>query len=173
MSQVSKLNDKTDIKSLKKEKIIIKVLAIVSLLCLMGYLCSHFKEYQRNATNQVNKYRIDQLCLLSDDTILTQRFKAKHTHLKTLRIYSSNDYGGEAAGSISMSLVEEESGNRIKEIQMDVKDLINNGYTEFDTDVQLEKGKFYLIRLDSSGTESEKNQFSTSGERRRRDFPEK
>ena len=156
MSQISKLIEKTDFKSFKKGKIVIKAVAILALLCLMGYLCSHFKEYQRNATNQVNKYRIDQLCLLSDNTILTQRFKAKHTHLKTLRIYSSNDYGGEASGMISMSLVEEESGNRIKEIQMDVKDLINNGYTEFDTDVQLEKGKFYLIRLDSSGTESGK-----------------
>ncbi|MDO4977957.1 MAG: hypothetical protein Q4E53_11915, partial [Eubacteriales bacterium] len=149
----------TEIKTKKKKSPwigAIKAGAIMLLLFLAWFLCSHFMEYQKNATNQVNKYRIDQLCLLTDQTTLEQRFKAKHTHLKTLKLYSSNDYGGEAAGMLHVDIVEEESGNTVFSMEHEIKSLINNGYTDLNTDLQLEKGKIYIIRITSEGAESGK-----------------
>jgi len=130
-------------------KIFIKAAVTALLLFLMFYLCSHFNDYQKNATNQVNKYRIDQLCLLTEDTIITQRFVARHTHLKTLKLYSSNDYGGEAEGTLELSLIDDYTGKKIRTMEMKIKDLANNGYTEFPVDVQLQKKKAYRIRITS------------------------
>ena len=135
---------------------VMKAGALVLLLFLMWYLCSHFMSYQKNANNQVNKYRIDQLCLLTDDTVLEQTFIAKHTHLKTLKLYSSNDYGEDARGQLLLDLIEEESGETVLSMQMDIKELMNNGYTDINTDVQLEKGQSYCIRIRSQGSESGK-----------------
>lgn len=137
-------------------KIFIKAAVTALLLFLMFYLCSHFNDYQKNATNQVNKYRIDQLCLLTEDTIITQRFVARHTHLKTLKIYSSNDYGGEAEGTLELSLIDDYTGKKIRTMEMKIKDLANNGYTEFPVDVQLQKKKAYRIRITSHDSVSGK-----------------
>ncbi len=165
------MTEKTkDSKKLKKGMILIKAAVVALLFFLMVFLCIHFKEYQKNATNQVNKYRIDQLCLLTENTVITQRFKAKHTHLKTLKLYSGNDYGGEAAGELEVCLMDDYTGERVKTMTMAVKDLINNGYTEFDVNVQLQKGKYYRIRLSSKGTESGKEPIFYQWRTRERGF---
>ena len=143
-----------DSRTFTKAKKIAKAGAIALLLFLMYYLCCHFMEYQKNATNQVNKYRIDQLCLLTDDTVLEQHFKANHTHLKTLKLYSSNDYGGEAEGILNLTIIREEDGEVLCSMQTAIKDLTNNGYTDFDTNLQLEKGKRYIIRITTEGAQS-------------------
>ena len=39
--------------------IILKLLITVVLILVTGYICAHFMEYERNAADQVNKYRID------------------------------------------------------------------------------------------------------------------
>lgn len=135
-------------------KSIWKAGAIALLLFLMCYLCMHFKEYQKNATNQVNKYRIDQLCLMTDGTVLEQHFKAKHTHLKTLKLYSSNDYGGEASGTLNVAILREDNRLKVCTLEVAIKDLVNNGYTELDTDVQLDKGERYIISISAKGAKS-------------------
>ena len=61
-----------------KAKVAVKVVITLILLFFAQYLCSHFMEYQKNATNQVNKYRIDQVCQLTEGTKVTQKFIAKH-----------------------------------------------------------------------------------------------
>ena len=65
--------------------LLLKTVITAVLLFFTWYLCSHFMEYQKNATNQVNKYRIDQVCQLSAGSAVSQKFVAKHTHLKTVK----------------------------------------------------------------------------------------
>ena len=63
--------------------LLLKTVITAVLLFFTWYLCSHFMEYQKNATNQVNKYRIDQVCQLSARILLvSQKFVAKHTAFK-------------------------------------------------------------------------------------------
>ena len=38
--------------------LVFKTVITVFLLFLTGYVCTHFMEYQKNGTNQVNKYRL-------------------------------------------------------------------------------------------------------------------
>ncbi len=130
--------------------------ATVLLLFLMWFLCSHFMEYQKNAINQVNKYRIDQACLLGEGMEARQEFVAKHTHLKTVKLYFSNDYTGLAEGDFILRIVHTEDDKTVKEITMEVKELQNNDYTEFLTDIQLKKGDHYALVLTTQNTESGK-----------------
>ncbi len=139
-----------------RKKKIGKAVLIAGLLLFMWVICSRFMEIQRNQTNQVNKYRIDQVCLLNDSTVVEQVFKAKHTHLKTLKLYFSNDYGGQAEGQITVQLIQEDTGEVVSSMDRQVKELLNNEYTEFDTDVQLKQGTDYIIRISAEGTESGK-----------------
>ncbi len=148
------------VKQPKKQRFLVNLIkagAIMLLLFMAWFICSHFMEYQKNATNQVNKYRIDQLCLLSDGEKLEQHFTAKHTHLKTLKIYSSNDYsGGEVAGTLLLDIVHEETGQSVRSMRKDIKDLANNTYTDFNVNIQLKKGEKYIIRITTRGAESGK-----------------
>lgn len=131
---------------------------ILTALFLFGawYLCSHFMEYQKNATNQVNKYRIDQVCQLSEGKTVTQHFVAKHTHLKTVKIYFGNDYSGQAAGKVVLNIIELSSGKSLVRLTEPIRDLVNNDYTEFVTDLQLTKGSSYVIQLTTTGAQSGK-----------------
>lgn len=146
----------------------IKAAATVLLLFCMLYLCFHFKEYQRNANDQVNKYRIDQACLLTEGIEVEQRFRAKHTHLKTLKLYFSNDYGAKAKGDLLLSVIpieEEEEADASESIKKEkpiyeknikISELLNNEYTEFHVNLQLDKGQLYQICLSTKGAESGK-----------------
>ena len=143
----------------KKRNPIVAVLkagAVVLLLFLMWYLCTHFMGYQKNATSQVNKYRIDQVCLLSDNNTVTQEFVAKHTHLKTVKLYFSNDYTGVAKGKLILDIVDSSTGKSVVRMKKNIKDLLNNAYTEFDTDVQLVKNQEYSIQIRTKGAQSGK-----------------
>ena len=120
------------------------------------YLCSHFMEYQRNASNQVNKYRIDQVAMISKDSEIRQRFRANHKHLKTVKVYFGNDYAGTAAGDVVLRIVDEETGKSLVELKEAIRDLINYDYTEFNTDLQIQKGHYYYIQLTTQGAESGK-----------------
>lgn len=143
----------------KDGKLVLKGLkagATVFLLFLMAFLCTHFKEYQKNSNDQVNKYRVDQVCLLAEGTTVKQSFLAKHTHLKTVKLYFSNDYGTKARGNLVFSIIKKENGERVSCISVKIKDLLNNEYTEFNTDLQLEQEKEYVIQLKTYGTESGK-----------------
>lgn len=143
----------------KKKNSVVRVVqvgAVLLLLTLMWYLCSHFMEYQKNASSQVNKYRIDQVCMVSDGTVVSQKFKAKHTHLKTVKLYFSNDYSGVAKGTLVLDIIDLSNGKSVVQIEKDIKDLANNEYTDFDTDVQLTKNNKYDIRIYTVGAESGK-----------------
>lgn len=135
---------------------VLKAGAVVLLLFLMCYLCFHFKEYQKNASNQVNKYRIDQVCLMSDRNVVAQRFQAKHTHLKTVKLYFSNDYGGEAAGRLDLVILDGRTGQSVVRVSKKISELANNEYTYFDTDIQLDQYQEYVIRIHTVGAESGK-----------------
>ena len=135
---------------------LVKAAAVVLLLFLMIYLCMHFKEYQRNATGQVNKYRIDQVCLMSDRNVVTQKFMAKHTHLKTVKLYFSNDYGADAGGDLVLTIYDDKSGRQISRVTRKISDLNNNDYTDFNTDIQLDQYKTYRIRIHTINAESGK-----------------
>lgn len=135
---------------------IIKAGATVLLLFLMWFLCSHFMEYQKNAISQVNKYRIDQACLLGEGMEVKQDFRAKHTHLKTVKLYFSNDYTGLAKGNLVLKILRTKDEKTVKTIKVKVSELQNNDYTEFLTDIQLKKGEDYALVLTTEGTESGK-----------------
>ncbi len=128
----------------------------IALLFLMLFLCSHFEEYQKNANDQVNKYRVDQVCLLADGTEVRQNFTAKHTHLKTVKLYFSNDYGTSAKGELIFSIEDLTTKKSVKTITVNIADLLNNEYTEFDTNIQLKKGREYSIVLSTKNAESGK-----------------
>ena len=94
----------------KKEKIVlgVRLVVVAALFFLMWYLCHNFMDYQKNATSQVNKYRVDQVCMLSDGSVVTQNFVARHTHLKTVKLYFSNDYTGVATGKLILNIKEDQ-----------------------------------------------------------------
>ena len=153
------MNESTKNKHVKKKNvfsIVFKAVASVLLLFLMWFLCHNFMDYQKNATNQVNKYRIDQVCLMSEGTEVTQNFVAKHTHLKTVKLYFSNDYSGVAEGKLILDIMDVEMGQSIFRMEKNIKDLLNNDYTEFDTNIQLMKNREYAIRITSEGAQSGK-----------------
>ena len=153
---MNKSSDNRHTKKIHPLKIIGKAGAVALLLFLMWYLCSNFMGYQKNATNQVNKYRIDQVCLLSDGKVATQEFVAKHTHLKTVKLYFSNDYAGVAKGNLILEIVDSSTGKNVVKLKKKIKNLLNNEYTEFHTDVQLDKNQEYSIRIYTKGAESGK-----------------
>ena len=136
--------------------LLLKTVITAVLLFFTWYLCSHFMEYQKNATNQVNKYRIDQVCQLSAGSAVSQKFVAKHTHLKTVKVYFGNDYSGQASGKIILNIIDLETGKSIQRLTKNISDIVNNDYTEFKTDLQLTKKKEYSIQLTTSGAESGK-----------------
>ena len=147
--------DKTN-KKLSPLTAVCKAVATVLLLFLMFYLCGNFMVYQRNATNQVNKYRIDQVCLMSDKNVVAQDFQAKHTHLKTVKLYFSNDYGSEAKGTIDLVIWDPQAGEEVTHVTRNINELANNEYTDFDTDIQLAQYKTYRLIIRTSNTESGK-----------------
>lgn len=147
---------KDKVKRISPLKAALKAGAVALLLFLMWYLCSHFMEYQKNASNQVNKYRIDQVCLMSDRNVITQRFVAKHTHLKTVKLYFSNDYGEDAAGRLELVIAEAGTGQSIVRVSKKISELLNNDYTYFDTDIQLDQYQEYIMRIYTVGAESGK-----------------
>ena len=136
--------------------LVFKTVITVFLLFLTGYVCTHFMEYQKNATNQVNKYRIDQVCQLSSNSIVSQKFVAKHKHLKTVKVYFGNDYSGQAKGKVVLNIIDLNTGKSLVELKKNIGDLVNNDYTEFKTNLQLTKKKEYSIQLTTSGAESGK-----------------
>lgn len=136
--------------------LLLKTVITAVLLFFTWYLCSHFMEYQKNATNQVNKYRIDQVCQLSAGSAVSQKFVAKHTHLKTVKVYFGNDYSGQASGKVILNIIDLETGKSIQRLTKNISDIVNNDYTEFKTDLQLTKKKEYSIQLTTSGAESGK-----------------
>ncbi len=117
--------------------LLLKTVITAVLLFFTWYLCSHFMEYQKNATNQVNKYRIDQVCQLSAGSAVSQKFVAKHTHLKTVKVYFGNDYSGQASGKVILNIIDLETGKSIQRLTKNISDIVNNDYTEFKTDLQL------------------------------------
>ena len=130
--------------------LVFKTVITVFLLFLTGYVCTHFMEYQKNATNQVNKYRIDQVCQLSSNSIVSQKFVAKHKHLKTVKVYFGNDYSGQAKGKVVLNIIDLNTGKSLVELKKNIGDLVNNDYTEFKTNLQLttsgaESGKEPLV----------------------------
>ena len=146
-------------KHMKKKNpigLVFKTIITVFLLFLTGYVCTHFMEYQKNATNQVNKYRIDQVCQLSSNSIVSQKFVAKHKHLKTVKVYFGNDYSGQAKGKVVLNIIDLDTGKSLVELEKNIGDLVNNDYTEFKTNLQLTKKKEYSIQLTTSGAESGK-----------------
>ena len=142
----------------KKEKMILGVrIAVVAVLFFfMWYLCHNFMDYQKNATSQVNKYRVDQVCLLSEGSVVNQNFVAKHTHLKTVKLYFSNDYTGVAKGKLVLNIIDRQTGESVSRVSKKISNLMDNDYTEFKTDVQLQKGNEYSIQISTVGTESGK-----------------
>ena len=153
------MNESNKNKYSKKKNIlsiVFKGIASVLLLFLMWFLCHNFMDYQKNATNQVNKYRIDQVCLMSEGTEVTQNFVAKHTHLKTVKLYFSNDYTGVAEGKLLLDIMDLDMGQSVCHMEKNIKDLLNNDYTEFDTNIQLIKNREYAIRLTTEGAQSGK-----------------
>ena len=131
-------------KHMKKKNpigLVFKTIITVFLLFLTGYVCTHFMEYQKNATNQVNKYRIDQVCQLSSNSIVSQKFVAKHKHLKTVKVYFGNDYSGQAKGKVVLNIIDLNTGKSLVELKKNIGDLVNNDYTEFKTNLQLTKKK--------------------------------
>lgn len=79
-----------------------------------------------NATNQVNKYRIDQVCQLSAGSAVSQKFVAKHTHLKTVKVYFGNDYSGQASGKVILNIIDLETGKSIQRLTKNISDIVNN-----------------------------------------------
>ncbi|MDO5145967.1 MAG: LTA synthase family protein [Eubacteriales bacterium] len=148
--------DKNSDGKIRKGLLALKLAVVAFLLFMMWYLCHNFMDYQKNATNQVNKYRVDQVCLLSDGNVITQKFIAKHTHLKTVKLYFSNDYSGVAEGKLILDVVDMETGKSVSQVKKKVKNLLNNDYTEFDTDVQLQKGHKYYLQIYTIGAQSGK-----------------
>lgn len=142
----------------KKQKIVlgIRLVVVAVLFFLMWYLCHNFMNYQKNATSQVNKYRVDQVCMLSDGSVVTQNFVAKHTHLKTVKLYFSNDYTGVATGKLILNIIDSETGESVSRVSKKISNLMDNDYTEFNTDVQLQKGNKYSVQISAVGTESGK-----------------
>lgn len=148
--------NKKSSKMIRTLKAVMKAAAVILLLFLMFYLCIHFMDYQKNASNQVNKYRIDQVCLMSDRNVVSQRFQAKHTHLKTVKVYFSNDYGSEARGRLDLVIADGKTGQNIVRVSKNINELANNEYTDFDTNVQLKQYQEYIIRIHTVGAESGK-----------------
>ena len=133
------------------------------LFFLMWYLCHNFMDYQKNATSQVNKYRVDQVCMLSDGSMVVQKFEAKHTHLKTVKLYFSNDYSGVATGKLILNIVDMETGKSVAKVSRKISNLKDFDYTDFNTDVQLQKGIIMPFRSPRWGRSPEKNRSSISG----------
>ena len=129
--------------------LLLKTVITAVLLFFTWYLCSHFMEYQKNATNQVNKYRIDQVCQLSAGSAVSQKFVAKHTHLKTVKVYFGNDYSGQASGKVILNIIDLETGKSIQRLTKNISDIVNNDYTEFKYRKQI-----YLLGLDYDNIES-------------------
>ena len=100
--------------------LLLKTVITAVLLFFTWYLCSHFMEYQKNATNQVNKYRIDQVCQLSAGSAVSQKFVAKHTHLKTVKVYFGNDYSGQASGKVILNIIDLETGKSIQRLTKNI-----------------------------------------------------
>lgn len=142
----------------KKEKLIlgVRIAVLAVLFFFMWYLCHNFMDYQKNATSQVNKYRVDQVCLLSEGSVVNQNFVAKHTHLKTVKLYFSNDYTGVAKGKLVFNIIDRQTGESVSRVSKKISNLMDNDYTEFKTDVQLQKGNEYSIQISTVGTESGK-----------------
>jgi len=140
--------------AVKTIKYIIKALVSIMILVATSYLCAHFMTYQKNAVTQVNKYRINQACMLTDGSEVDQHFVAKHTHLKTIRVYFGNDYASMSKGKVILSVEEmpgEGSGKPLISIKKKIKDIPNYDYEEFKVDLQLEKGRQYNIKLTTKG----------------------
>ena len=150
----NKKNNETSV--LRSLSYLVRTVVSVSLLVLGLYLCSHFMEYQRNASNQVNKYRIDQVAMVTQGSVVQQKFRAKHKHLKNVKVYFGNDYAGTAVGDVILEIVDEETGRSLVKLQEAIRDLVNYDYTEFNTDLQLEKGHDYFIQLTTQDAESGK-----------------
>lgn len=142
----------------KKEKFVlgVRLVIVAFLFFLMWFLCHNFMDYQKNAVSQVNKYRVDQVCMLSDGSVVTQKFEAKHTHLKTVKLYFSNDYSGVATGKLILNVIDMENGQSVAKVSKKISNLLDFDYTDFNTDVQLEKGKEYALQISTVGTESGK-----------------
>lgn len=135
----------------RKVKIILK--ALISLCLVVGtlYFCMNFMTYQKNAVNQVNKYRIDQACMLVDGDVAEQFFEARHTHLKTVRIYFGNDYASISKGKVILSLADRESGEILCSMEKKIREIPNYDYEEFPVNLQLTKGREYVISLSTEG----------------------
>ena len=137
--------------AVRKMKIGLKAIISLCLIVATAYLCAHFMSYQKNAVNQVNKYRIDQACMLVDGDVAEQYFKATHTHLKSIRIYFGNDYASISKGKVILSVAEKESEKVLRSMERDIHDIPNYDYEEFPVDLQLQKGREYVISLNTEG----------------------
>ena len=137
----------------RRIKIFIKILISIALIVTTLYLCAHFMTYQRNAMNQVNKYRINQACMVVDGDVAEQVFVAKHRHLKSVRIYFGNDYAALSKGKVLLSVVDEKSGIVLSRIKKAIKKIPNYDYAEFHTDLQLIKRRRYILRITTKGAE--------------------
>lgn len=120
-----------------------------------------------NATNQVNKYRIDQVCQLSAGFAVSQKFVAKHTHLKTVKVYFGNDYSGQASGKVILNIIDLETGKSIQRLTKNISDIVNNDYTEFKTDLQLTKRKSTAFSLQQVEQNPARNLLFSSGQQRK------
>ena len=130
----------------RMSSILLRLAASAVLIWGAVYLCLHFMEYQRSAVNQVNKYRIDQVEQMSNDTMVWQKFRARHKHLRTVRVYFGNDYAG-ASGKVVLEIRRDSDGDSLAKIKKKISELGNYEYTEFNTDLILEKGEYYSIFL--------------------------
>lgn len=74
--------------------LLLKTVITAVLLSLPGIYAVTLWNIRKMQSNQVNKYRIDQVCQLSAGSAVSQKFVAKHTHLKTVKVYFGNDYSG-------------------------------------------------------------------------------
>ena len=161
--------------------ITLKLLITIVLILVTGYICAHFMEYERNAADQVNKYRIDQVAQLSDGMVVEQRFKARHTHLKTVKVYFGNDYAGTAKGDVILDILEadddedtsgrkNDKDRRLIRMKVEISELVNNEFTYFNTDLQLKQGREYLIRLTTEDAEAGKEPLIFQRKRKQADF---
>ena len=156
MERKRRSKNKKETSRLRSLSYLLRTVISVSLLVLGLYLCSHFMEYQKNASNQVNKYRIDQVAMISEGSVVRQEFRARHKHLKNVKVYFGNDYAGTAVGDVILEIVDAKTGKSLVELREAIRDLVNYDYTEFNTDLQLQKGNDYYIQLRTEGAESGK-----------------
>ena len=136
---------------IRKLKLSIKAVISLCLLVFTIYFCVNFMTYQKNAVNQVNKYRINQACMLVDGDVAEQYFRADHTHLKTIRVYFGNDYASISKGKVILSVEEKDSGKILSSMKRKIRKIPNYDYEEFPVDLQLDKGMDYRISLRTEG----------------------